>query len=297
MRRRVVLAINPSASFGASQGVGPMVARRLRAEGVEVTALSEGSMAELAAAVRGAVAEGTEALVVVGGDGMVHLAVGLVAETGIPLGVIPSGTGNDTARGLGIPVGDPDAAVDRLLEALAAPARMIDAGLIEHVGGRTWFASVMSAGFDALVNERANRMRRPRGKSRYTLALLRELVSLRPMDYELEIDGVARRTRGVLLAVANNSSLGGGMLIAPDASLDDGLLDVVLVKPVGRLRFLLLFPRVFRGAHIGLDVVEVLRAEQVRVSARAIAAYADGERVGPLPVSVRIVPGAVAVLA
>jgi diacylglycerol kinase (ATP) len=296
-RHRVVLAINPTASFGKGRHVGPLVAQQLRAAGYEVTSLAEASMAELTAAARAAIDAGTDALVVVGGDGMVHLGVNLVAGSETPLGIVPSGTGNDTARGLGIPVGDTDAAIAQLIDALAAPARIIDAGLARSRDREVWFACILSAGFDAIVNERANRMRRPRGASRYTIALLRELAVLRPIRYRIELDGVARDTEAVLLAVANNRSIGGGMLIAPDALVDDGLFDVVIVAPVGRLRFLKLFPQVFKGTHTSLDVVEVVRAKRVRIQADGVVAYADGEPVGDLDMEIEVVPGALRVLA
>jgi diacylglycerol kinase (ATP) len=297
-RRRIVLAINPTASFGKGKHVGPLVTERLRAAGHEVTALAEASMADLASAARVALDRGTDALVVVGGDGMVHLGVNLVAGTGVPLGIVPSGTGNDTARGLGIPLGDPEAAITALLDALGRPPRMIDAGRIRSADRVVWFASILSAGFDAIVNERANKMRRPRGASRYTIALLRELAVLRPIKYRIELDGVARDTEAALLAVANNTSLGGGMLIAPDALLDDGMFDVVIVAPVSRLKFLRLFPKVFSGTHTGLDTVEVVRARHVRLQVDGVVAYADGERVGPATdIEVEVEPGALAVLA
>ncbi|BDI21799.1 diacylglycerol kinase family protein [Herbiconiux sp. L3-i23] len=296
-RRRLVLAINPTASFGKGRHVGPLVADRLRAAGHEVTALAEASMLDLAVAAQRALDAGADALVVVGGDGMVHLGVNLVAGTGVPLGVIPSGTGNDTARGLGIPLGDAEAAVAHLLERLERGPRLIDAGRVRTTERLVWFACILSAGFDAIVNERANRMRRPRGASRYTIALLRELAVLHPIRYRLELDGVSRETEAVLLAVANNTSIGGGMLIAPDAQVDDGLFDVVIVAPVSRLRFLRLFPKVFKGTHTSLDIVDVVRARHVRLHAEGVVAYADGERVGDLDMEVELVPRALAVLA
>ncbi|MET0590017.1 MAG: diacylglycerol kinase family protein [Naasia sp.] len=296
-RRRVVLAVNPTASFGRLPLVGARVDERLAAAGHEVIRLAAAGMTQLEADVRAAVSAGADALVVVGGDGMVHLGVGIVAETGVPLGIVPTGTGNDAARGLGIAVDDPERAITQLLAALRAPATTIDAGIASVAGREEWFVCVLSAGIDAVVNERANRMRRPRGASRYILALLRELLVLRPIDYTLTIDdGEPRRLSGVLLAVANNTSLGGGMRIAPDARLDDGVFDVVLVHPLGRLRFLRLFPRVFSGTHIGLPEVELVRARRVVIDAERIVAYADGERLGPLPVEIRVVPGALDVL-
>jgi diacylglycerol kinase (ATP) len=297
----IVVAINPSASFGKSREVGPTVVSRLREAGHTVVALAEPSFAKLLAVATDAVAAKPDALVVVGGDGMVSLGVNLLATTDIPLGIIPSGTGNDMARGLGIPIGDPDAAIDALLESLARPARPIDAGRIRHLNESgepqvTWFACVLSAGFDAIVNERANRLRRPRGKSRYLVALVIELARLKPIRYRLVLDGVETVTDAALIAVGNNQSIGGGMRVTPDAVVDDGLLDVLVVTPLSRIAFLRVFPSVFAGTHLADPRVSVHRAKTVRIEADRVAAYADGERVSLLPVDIEVVPGALHVL-
>lgn len=265
--------------------------------GFHTVRLQEDNIELLRAAVHRAIEEGLDALVVVGGDGMVSLAVEAVRDSGLPFGVVPSGTGNDVARGLGIPLDDPDAAIALLLDALDDGPRTIDAGKVVHGVHTTWFVGAVSAGFDALVNERANLMRRPRGRSRYTIAILRELISLRPRGYDLVVDGVAERVDAVLLAVANNTSIGGGMLIVPDADLSDGRFDLFVVAPISRFRFLRLFPKVFSGTHAGLDIVRISRVRSVSIDAVGITAYADGERIGPLPVSIEVVPGALRVLA
>ncbi|KQO08757.1 diacylglycerol kinase [Agreia sp. Leaf244] len=299
--KRIVLAINPSASFGSRSATGPRVVEALLAEGHDVVALTELDFAALTASVRQALDAGgpaeADALVVVGGDGMVSLAVNATAETGIPFGIIPSGTGNDMARGLGIPLDSLDDALAVLRSALAAGARTIDAGRVHHADGTTWFGGVLSAGFDALVNERANRMSRPRGASRYVIALLAELVTLRARSYELAVDGVTSTVSASLIAVANNRSLGGGMTVTPDALIDDGYLDLFRVGALSRVRFLRLFPKVFSGSHTGLDIVDISRVSRVRIDADDVIAYADGERVGPLPVEVEVVAGALRILA
>ena len=297
----IVVAINSSASFGKSRGVGPTVVARLRAAGHTVISLEEPTFARLIEVAALAVAEKPDALVVVGGDGMVSLGVNLLATSEVPLGIVPSGTGNDMARGLGIPVGDTDAAIDGLLDYLARPARAIDAGRIRHTddAGRdqtTWFACVLSAGFDAIVNERANNLRRPRGKSRYLVALAIELAKLRPITYRVVLDGVETVTDAVLIAVGNNQSIGGGMRVTPDALVDDGLFDVLVVTPLSRRAFLRVFPRVFAGTHLGHPAVTIHRAKTVRIEAERVVAYADGERVSQLPVDIEIVPGALRVL-
>lgn len=295
--KRIAVAINPNASFGRGREVGPAVVTTLRGLGHEVTSLIEPDFAQLLDATRAAVAEKPDALVVVGGDGMINLGVQALEGSRVPLGLVPSGTGNDMARGLGIPIGDTESAIEALAAALQRPARTIDAGAIGFAGGSSRFACILSAGFDALVNERANRMTRPRGRSRYTIALLVELAKLRPIEYTLTLDGVVHRERALLVAVANNLSFGGGMKVAPDARLDDGLFDVVLVRPLGRLAFLRIYPRVFAGTHVTDPRVVVHRAASVRIEAEGVVAYADGERIAPLPVDIAMDAGGLRVLA
>lgn len=291
--RRLLVAINPYASFGRNRHVGPILVERLERAGYEVAMLREENFELLRREVVSAVEQRPDALIVVGGDGMVSLAVNVLAGTGIPLGFVPAGTGNDFARGLGLPHDDPAAASDALLAALGRPPRTVDAALARNEAGETWYASVLSAGFDAVVNERANRMSRPRGASRYTIALVRELLTFRPRPYTLVIDGVRREFRGMLVSIANNGYIGGGMRIVPEARLDDGLLDVFIVHPLSKLGLIRVFPKVFSGTHTDHPAVEFLRARSVRLEGGGgVAAYADGERVGPLPVDVACVPGA-----
>lgn len=299
---KLVVAINPSASFGKRKSVGPALVSLLRGLGHDVTQLIEPSYAELVEAGRKAVASKPDALIVVGGDGMMHLGVNLVAKTKVPLGLVPSGTGNDMARVLGIPYDNPEAAIGTLLTALDAGPRTIDLGLVHHTRDgatptQSWFACALSGGFDAIVNDRANRMTRPKGPSRYIIALLIELAKLKPIEYTLTLDGVTTTTKAALIAVGNGQSLGGGMKITPDAQLDDGLLDVLVVQPLSRIAFLRVFPRVFKGEHLTDPRVSVTRAKRVVIDSPGLAAFADGEHLGPLPVDVEIVPGALRVLA
>lgn len=295
---RIVVAVNPAASFGRSHAVGPAVVQALLGAGYDVTVLSEPTFTELLKSVATAVATEPDALVVVGGDGMVNLGANVLAGSKVALGVVPAGTGNDMARGLGVPIGNMEAAIEALLLALRQPPRIIDAGRVRNGDGESsWFACVLSAGFDAVVNERANLMRWPRGKSRYNLALLRELAMLRPVRYRLTIDGTVIETDAVLISVANNTSFGGGMLVTPDALLDDGEFDVLVVKPLSRIAFLRIFPRVFKGTHISDPRVTIYRGRSIRVEADGVVAYADGERIGPLPVDIEVGPGALRVLA
>jgi len=293
--RRLIVAVNPAASFGRYRAVGPAVAERLMAEGYEVTIVREANFELLRRETEQAFAQGTDGLVVVGGDGMVSLAVNLVAGTGVPVGIVPTGTGNDLARGLGLRFDDPLTATEELVAALERAPRAIDVGAIRHGAHRTLFACVVSTGFDAVVNERANRMTRPRGPSRYTIALVRELATFRPRMYTITIDGVRRQQRAMLVSVANNPSFGGGMRIVPHADLSDGMLDVFIVHPLSRAGLVAVFPKVFAGEHTDHPAVEFVRARRVVIDADDIVAYADGERIGALPIEVEVVPGAVSV--
>lgn len=264
----------------------------LNQAGHRVTGLTASGFEALRRDVQAALAPDVDVLVVVGGDGMVSLGTNLLAGTRRPLAIVPCGTGNDLARGLGIPVDDTDAAIRQLIDALTRPPRAIDAARVHRGNTTTWFAGVLSAGFDAVVNERANRMRRPRGKSRYTLAMLLVLATFRPITYRLTVDGTQRRARAMLISVANNVSIGGGMRIVPGAVIDDGLLDLFIVAPLSRAGFLRVFPKVFSGTHTTLPQVEITRCRSIRIDADRVVAYADGERVGTLPVQIDVVPGA-----
>ena len=289
------MAINPSASFGKNVSAGELTVSKLEQAGFTVTALRAESFDLLKGMVNRALALTPDALVVVGGDGMVSLAVNAVAQTSIPFAVVPAGTGNDLARGIGIPVGDITASIDHLLQSLLREPERLDLGRITSTDGSTvrWFASILSAGFDAVVNERANAMTWPKGKSRYTLALLRELFAFQAVEYQLTVSGKTRSEKAMLISVANNTSMGGGMKVAPDASMRDGLLDVFVLRPLSKFRFLRLFPRVFAGTHVGEPEVLIERCTQVTIDAPGIVAYADGERVWELPVNVDVVPAAV----
>jgi diacylglycerol kinase (ATP) len=298
------VAINPTASFGKGRDVGPAVVQTLRALGHEVTSLQEPDFDQLMASGRKAVATKPDAFIVVGGDGMVNLGTNLVVGTKVPLGIVPSGTGNDMARGLGIPYDNTEAAIEHLVQALGRPARSIDTGRVEYLDDETGvvsqrrFACVLSAGFDAIVNERANNMRHPKGPSRYMIALGLELARLKPIPYRLVLDGQqVIETSGALISVGNNVSLGGGMKVTPDAKVDDGLLDVLVVKSLSRFNFLRIFPTVFKGEHVKDPRVTIYRAKRIRIESEGVVAYADGERFTTLPIDIEVEPGALRILA
>ncbi|MEO3820713.1 diacylglycerol kinase family protein [Plantactinospora sp. B24E8] len=288
---------NPAAGRGRYRGLLPIVLDRLGAAGWPVVLLEAETADQARAACATAVADGAAALVTVGGDGTVNLALQAVADTGVAFGPVPAGTGNDFAVCTGFPA-DPLAAVEVIAAALTA-GRTRPADLARMTAGdgtSRWFGAVLAAGFDALVNERANRMSWPRGRRRYDLAILVELARLRPRRYTLRLDGVPLEFDGVLVAVGNCPSYGGGMRICPDADPTDGQLDVVYAGPVGRATLARIKPRVYRGSHVDHPMVHSHRARTVEISADGIVGYADGERALPLPVTVTAVPDAVRLL-
>jgi diacylglycerol kinase (ATP) len=291
----VALLVNPSAGRGRGARAVQPALDALRRAGHRVRTVVGRDAGEALRLARGAVDDGADALVVVGGDGMTGLALQAVAGTGTPLGVVAVGTGNDFARVNGLPVRDPRAAAELAAEALAAGrARRLDLG---RAGGR-WFGTVLASGFDSRVNDRGNRMRLPLGRFRYDVAMLAELAALRPIRYRVAFDdGPEQELVAVLVAVGNGSSYGGGMRICADAATDDGLFDVCVVGPCSRTTLVRVFPLVYTGSHPRHPVVTVHRAARVRLAAPDVTAYADGERLGPLPVTAETVPGALRLLA
>lgn len=302
MPAELIVAVNPTAGHGRRAAVGDRVVAALRGAGHGVVHLTAADAPALERLLRSRVdASRPDAVVVVGGDGTVHLATNVLARTGVPLGIVPTGSGNDAARSLGLPFADVDAAVRRILAALAtAPPSTRDIDAVRVSTGR-WFAGVFSAGFDAAVNERANRLRRPRGGARYPVAVLLELARLHPLRYRITIDRDTRQVDAVLVTVGNTTTIGGGMRLTPGALVDDGLLDVLVATPLTRAALLRIFPRVFRGTHVTDEHVSIERGRVVTidlVDPRAVVpiTYADGERMGPLPVTLEAVPGALRIL-
>jgi diacylglycerol kinase (ATP) len=288
--REIALLTNPTAGKGNAGRIREEALARLRGAGLVVRNLQGRDVDEAADLAQQCVADGIEALVVCGGDGMVHLAVQAVATTSTALGIIPAGTGNDVARYFDIPRKDSLGAADRVI---AGRTRTVDLAR----SGTRYFVTVLAAGFDAVVNERANRMTWPRGQMRYNLATLAELRVFEPMPYTLLLDGRELTLDAMLVAVGNGPSFGGGLRITEGAILDDGMLDVVIIKPMSKLGLIQTYPKLFKGTHVTHPQYEHHLARSVTVAAPGIVSYADGERFGALPLTVECVPGALTVLA
>lgn len=291
----ITLLVNPQAGRGRAIVTAQRVAAFLGTRGVQVKVATAGSVPEMRAITAEAVQRGDVALVVIGGDGMCHLAVQEIAGTPTALGIIPAGTGNDFAAALGLP-GDVQAAATALADALErAEHRIVDLAR----SAERWWASVLCAGFDSAVNDRANRMRWPHGPRRYDLALLVELAQLRAVPMTLVMDGRTVALEATLVAVGNTSSYGGGIPICPQADPQDGLLDVTVVGRISRRRLIRVTPTLRRGEHLAHPAVRTYRARSISVLSDAIpavTAYADGEPIQPLPVTATCHPGALRVL-
>ena len=292
---RVTVLTNPMAGHGNARHAAERAVVRFQQLGIDVVGIVGRDAANALELAREAVRDGTDAFVVVGGDGVIRLALQALAHSGIPLGIIPAGTGNDHAREYGIPTADPAAAVDVIA---AGHTETVDLGRIRGSDGSdTWFGTIAATGFDSLVSDRVNRMRWPHGRMRYNLAILAEISQLHPLPFRLVFDGEREMIADLTLAAFGNTrSYGGGMLICPGADHSDGLLDVTMVRSGSRTRLIRLFPTVFKGTHIALDAVSTARARTVTVESPGINAYADGDYVCPLPAEISVETGALKIL-
>lgn len=289
MTRYAVLH-GPRSGRGRAGERGIAVTAALRAAGQQVHDLEASGVEQARRACRVAVDEGVQVLVVVGGDGAVGLAAGACRGTGTALGIVPSGTGNDNARSLGIPLA-PNEAIETLLH---DARRRVD--LIEVAPtGKVVLGSVPAA-IDARIAARGTRLPKWLGPAVYAVATLPEIPQLRPQPYRLELDGQPWETEALVVAACNMPIYGGGMRIAPDADPTDGLLDVVVIGRVGARQAAGLLARVFSGSHVGHPSVGVRRAATVRIEGPDLVAFGDGDAVGPLPVTCTALPGAVQVV-
>lgn len=287
---RIGLLVNPTSGGGRGRTLAATAIERFEAAGFEVADFSSDSAAQAEVSARNEAQSGKiDALVVAGGDGTVHLGVNVCADSNLPLGVIAIGTGNDIARSIGLPVLDEENAIAAIIEGFEKP-KSIDLVEAKTAEGRFWFAGTASAGFDALVNARANRWRWPKGPIKYQLAMLFELTKFRAINYRVELNGEIREFSAMLCAVANAPAFGGGMLIVPSADLLDGKLELFIVHKISRLELIKIFPKVYSGQHIDHPAVEIIRADSVKIESGNMPVYSDGEAVGHSPLEARVHP-------
>jgi YegS/Rv2252/BmrU family lipid kinase len=286
--RRLALIMNPFAAGGRALRLLPGVKEELASLGLPHRVVETRDIGHASDLAREASAAG-EVVVAMGGDGLVGTLAGAIGPEGT-LGVIPAGRGNDFARELSIPK---DARAACAILALGA-VRELDLG---EANGKP-FACIASVGFDSEANRVANEARLIRGNLVYLYAALRALAAWRPTRFMVTLDGAEHNFEGYTVVAANSRFYGGGMLVAPAAKLTDGLLEVVFVGENSKLRFLANLPKVFSGKHVDLDGIETYRAREVEIRAdRPFDVYADGDVLTKLPVTVRVIPGAMRVIA
>ena len=279
------IAINPQSGRGKGSVVGQEVVEYFSRRQIQYQTFSGASADELRRDLESFL-NGNECrgVISVGGDGLAHLVLQLVVPRKIAFAPMPAGTGNDIVRTLGWSLDDITSYLDRVTQESAQP---IDLGNVDS----EWFAAILSTGFDSVVNERANSLSWPKGPQRYNVAIAMELPRFQPLRYEIELDTEKISTEAMLIAIGNGRSYGGGMYVCPQAQLNDGLFDVMILEPVSKVEFLKVFPKVYSGSHISHPKVKMMRSSKVKLTAKAIA-YADGERIGPAPISAECIRGA-----
>ena len=278
-----LVVVNPKAGLGAAAKLATVVVGFLKSHGIAYRMISPSSVHETRAQVRAALNSGEVTKVLsVGGDGLFHLLLQLAIEFKVPLALTPGGTGNDFFRTLGWFESE---LADYLEHLISTEPSLVDVGVVDG----EYFGAVLSSGFDAVVNERANRMKWPTGPAKYNVAIALELPKFRAIEFKILADEKVLEVEAMLIAIGNGSSYGGGMKVCPDADLHDGLLDIMILHPVSKLEFIKVFPTVYTGTHIEHSQVEIIRAKAIRIESSAVA-YADGERIGQLPVQVESLP-------
>jgi diacylglycerol kinase (ATP) len=287
------MVVHPASGLGQAGRVAGTVADRLRTVVADLVTVEASTVAESHRLMKDA--GHLDLLVVVGGDGSAHQGIQFCADTNTPLAIVPAGTGNDIARTLAGAEQDPIDATEALVRAIKDGTQTtIDLG---RVTDGPWFAGVLCAGFDSAVNERANRMRWPSGPRRYDLAILAELAKLKPGRLTVEDDSGRSELDATQIAVGNIPYYGGGIPVCPTADPADGLFDVTLLRRASRFDLVKLLPGLRTGNHVHSPIVTTSRTAKIRLGeANGWVAYADGERVGPLPVEVTCVPNALKVV-
>lgn len=292
----LTIIVNPAAGRGRGLRALPAIERLLAGRGVDFVARISESPKDPERIAREAAADGAKVVAAIGGDGLAGMVANALVGTGAALAVIPTGTGNDFARMLGIDRRHPTAASRMLIDPRIEP---IDVVRISTSAGERIYVNVAGAGFDSAVNETANRMKpRLHGTATYIVALVKTLRRFTPANFTITLDGEDSRTLpAMMIAFGNGRSYGGGMRVCPNASLADGFLEICIVQAMGKGEFLRSFPKVFRGTHVRHPKVEMLRAAQVRIAAdRDVQIYADGEPAGLLPATLTVLPHALRVV-
>jgi diacylglycerol kinase (ATP) len=286
----LILAINPQSGRGHARKRALVAKKYFSDLGVRVALIEGSSPVDFREKLIYELDQGSiSGVVAFGGDGFIHEILQHIVSREIPLGVIPCGTGNDFARSIRVH----RLSLTQQLDLIAqSKIHAIDLGRVDQ----TWFAAILSSGFDALVNERANVMRWPKGRMRYNIAMIEKILALRTHSYRMRLDEEFIDVEATLITVANGPSYGGGMKVCPDAKLNDGLFDVMVLGKVSRIELLKVFPKVYSGRHVGHPAITFYRCRDVEIIGSG-SSFADGEPISILPLSAQCVSNAVKVWA
>jgi diacylglycerol kinase (ATP) len=293
----VAVVANPTSGRGKGARLIPQVAAVLGSLGVDHRILPSADGADAVGLARTATEEGADVVAALGGDGQVGAVANGILEGGggAALAVIPAGTGNDFARALGLDRKNPIGAA----ELLGAPVlRAIDAVKVKTPERSCFFVNIGSAGFDAEVNAYANQIRLVKGTASYIVAMLVMLRRFQPGQFRISVDGQDQSKAAMLVIVGNAVSYGGGMKVTPNALLDDGALDILILKAMSKFQLVKTFPKVFRGSHLDHPAVQMLRGRRIEVAAeRTMQVFGDGDHIGTLPATFEVLDGAIRVVA
>ena len=282
-----LVVINPTSGGGKGARLGSEVRKITREKSYTFEFIEEPSLEQTLAKLESNLsASHHEVLIAVGGDGLVHHLLPVLLKYKLALLVVPSGTGNDFARSRNL-LKVSTATLLSLIE--RTQPQEIDLGIVYKDGTETPFVQILSSGFDSVVNERANNFTKIGGSLKYAIATLAEVWRFKPLTYSLTVDDQEIHQKAMLVCVANGNVYGGGMKIVPHAKTDDGILDLMFVDPVGPLRLLAVFPRVFFGRHVNHPKVHFHSGKSITLVGDTTA-YADGERVASLPIEIAVHP-------
>jgi diacylglycerol kinase (ATP) len=286
----LILALNPRSGRGQARKKALIAKKYFDALGIRVSLVEGHSLDDFRQQfIEQLDREIITGVVALGGDGFIHEIIQHVVPRQIPLGVIPCGTGNDFARSIGVY----RLSITEQINLIAhSDIRSIDLGRVDQ----RWFAAILSSGFDALVNERANQMQWPRGRMRYNIAMIEKIIQLKAHSYQIRLDQESIDVEATLVTVANGPSYGGGMNICPDAKLNDGLFDVMVLGKVSRAELLRVFPKVYSGRHVGHPAVSFYRCKEIEIIGSG-STFADGEPISTLPLTATCVSNAMKVWA
>lgn len=297
----VALVINRRAGYNRAARIAPYLLEQLTSAGVDFIEISESTVDAALERLQAEVRQ-VDAIVAVGGDGTVHYAAQLAWRHAVPFGIVAAGSGDDIARGCGLPFGrkpaDVRRAADYLVKSLVAgDAAAVDGAVVTTVSGDSRLVlAVAGCGFDSRVSVLSDKITFPRGTARYIYALFRTLSKFEPIKFRIQLDDELKEVEGMLADTANAPTFGGGMRIAPSASMNDGLLDLMFLHKVKIPTLLYLFSKIFKGTHVNHSAVDVWRAKTIHIDAPGEQIWGDGEFISHSPVTIRVAPAAIQIL-